>query len=169
MLSEISQDGTITWYCQSREFQDEPSCNVLNTASLDNVVYQEMPGATQPGQGAVIALPACSSCGAQTRLKADYSLKELYHATIRYEENGMSVYALPYRYMLNLKTHWLLYQQGKAAYPPIVEMAPQDLLEHPTFAGVNPSLVQALWFGFTAVKAVAPLKLENRQVLKLLL
>lgn len=163
MLEDITQDGMITWYCQAREFQDDPPCGILNTASLDEVVYQEMPEATKPGRGAMILLPACA-CGTRTSLKADYTVKELYKTLICYEEGGMRAYLLPLRYVHNLHVHFLLYQCGKAAYAPVLEMPPQALLEHPSFASIKPSTVYALWFGFATMRQHAPQKIEASTV-----
>src|SRR5438034_4910589 len=106
MLHEIRQDGTLVWYCQAREFQDESPCGILNTAHLDQAIYQEVPE-TILGKGAMIRLPACP-CGAYTDLKADYSLKELYRAVFKHEEDGMYAYVLPLRYIHNLLVHWML-------------------------------------------------------------
>jgi hypothetical protein len=102
-----------------------------------------------------------------TSLKADYTLEELYEALIRYEEQGMCAYLLPLRYVFNLHVHFLLYQRGKAAYAPVLEMPPQALLEHPSFASIKPATVYALWFGFATVKQYAPQQLEARNMLQL--
>lgn len=151
MLSEISQDGTVVWYCQSREFQDDPPCGIKNTAMIDSLEYREAPDVERPGKGAVIRLPACP-CGASADLKADYTVKELTKALIRYEENGTCAVVLPLRYVHNLHVHFLLYQRGKAAYAPVLDMPPQAVLEHPSFAAIQPSTVYALWFGFSIAK-----------------
>ena len=159
MLSEITGDGTLVWYCQAREFADEPPCNILNMASLDEVIYREAEGNVL-GKGAVIMLPKCK-CKAQAFLKADYTLKELYRAVFKHEEEGMYAYVLPLRYIHNLLVHWMLYQRGKAAYAPVLDMPPVAVLEHPSFASIKPGTVYALWFGFSIVRQVAPQQLET--------
>ena len=163
MLAGVTQDGTITWYCQAREGQDEPPCGILNTTSLDDVIYQEMPEATKPGQGAMMILPACA-CGASTRLKADYSVKELYKSLICYEEDGMRAYLLPLRYVPNLHVHFLLYQRGKATYAPVLDMPPQALLGHSSFTTMQQGTVLALWFGFATMKQHFPQALEAQTI-----
>ena len=165
MLSEIRADGTLFWYCQAREFQDEPPCGILNRAHLDQASYQEAPD-TVLGKGATIRLPACP-CGASTFLKVDYSLKELYRAVFKHEDEGMYAYVLPLRYVYNLQAHWMLYERGKATYAPILDMPPVELLEHPSFAHITPATVYAMWFGFSTIRHVAPHLLEMSKVLQI--
>jgi hypothetical protein len=156
-IQVITNDGYLQWYCPGDE---EEECGALLSAHLDEVEYHEMPATRKPGRGAVIALPTCH-CGTQTFLKADYTMKELYKALIRYEEDGMWAYVLPTRYVHNLHVHFLLYQHGKAAFAPALEMMPQSLLDHPSFAGVKPSTVQALWYGYLSAREVAPHELAT--------
>jgi hypothetical protein len=105
----------------------------------------------------VIALPPCS-CGAQTFLKADWSLKELYKVLVAFQDEHGAVwgYGLRFGHVYSLQLHWMLYQQGKAAYPPILDMPPQAVMEHKQFEGVDPRVVAALWCGFTVVKQLTP-------------
>ncbi len=159
MLSEITGDGTLVWYCQAREDEDDPPCNIFNTCHIDEVSYHEAENRVL-GKGAVIVLPPCE-CGAQAFLKADYTLKELYRAVMKHEEDGMYAYVLPLRYINNLLVHWMLYQRGKAAYAPVLDMPPVAVLSHPSFASIKPSTVYALWFGFSIVRQVAPQQLET--------
>ena len=165
MLSDVKADSTLVWYCQRREFQDEPPCGILNMTSIDRARYCEAPD-TVLGKGATIQLPACP-CGASTFLKADYSLKELYRAVFKHEDEGMCAYVLPLRYVYNLQAHWRLYEQGRAAYAPILDMPPQALLEHPSFAHIKSSTVYAMWFGFSTIRHVAPHLLEMSKVLQI--
>src|SRR5438132_4007337 len=93
VLSDVAQDGTLTWYCQAREDEDDPPCNIFNTCSLDDLIYQEASSAKRPGRGAVMVLPPCE-CGAVCYLKADYTAKELYKAVLPLvDEESNCVYA----------------------------------------------------------------------------
>lgn len=159
-VQTITDDGCISWYCPGSKYK---KCGRLLSTSLDEVVYQDCPMIDEPGEGAVMVLPTCP-CGIRTDLKADYTLEELYEVLIRYEENGMCAYLLPLRYVHNLHVHFLLYQRGKAAYAPVLEMPPQALLEHPSFASIKPSTVYALWFGFATMKQYAPQEIEPYNV-----
>jgi hypothetical protein len=152
MLDTITDEGMLSWQC--RGGGEDEWCGASNTAHIDETVYQEAIEQKVPGRGAVIVLPACPVCGAVTSLKADYRLKELYKAlqVVTDEETGSQVHVLPYRYIRNLQAHWMLYQSGKAAYAPVLDMPPQALLEHPSFASVKPATVMALWFGYLAAR-----------------
>jgi hypothetical protein len=65
-------------------------------------------------------------------------------------------YALKLGHVYNLITHWMLYKRGKAAYPPVLDMPPQAVLDLPQFAGGDVHAIYALWFGFATVKQHAP-------------
>ncbi len=158
MLEHIDNNGILHWQCQAREDQDDPPCGILNTCSLDEAIYQEAEGSVF-GKGAVIVLPACE-CGAIMSLKADYTLKELYRAVVLVEDEENRAYILPLRYIHNLIIHWMLYQRGKAAYAPVLDMPPIAVLSHPSFASIKPGTVYAMWFGFSIVRQVAPQQLE---------
>ena len=156
-LLAIAQEH-LSWYCQGGE--EDEQCGVLNTAILDALEYQHR---GQP-RGAVIALPMCA-CGAQTFLKADYSLKELYKClqAVEDEETGAIAYVLPLRFVRNMHIHWLLHNLGKAEHAPVLPMPPQALLEHPSFAQAKPETVYALWFGYSTMRRYRPLELESKQ------
>jgi hypothetical protein len=163
MITSLAiEQESLSWYCQGGE--EDEYCGVLNTASLASVEYQHQ---GQP-RGAVIALPHCQ-CGAQTFLKADYSLKELYKClqAVTDEETGAIAYVLPLRFVRNLHVHWLLHQSGKAEHAPILSMPPQALLEHPSFSSAKPETVYALWFGYSTIRAYKPKELASKQTLLL--
>lgn len=162
MIDAITTDNILYWQCRGGE-KDE-WCGAWCQAHIDESEYREALDAKVPGRGAVIDLPACPVCGAITSLKADYRLKELYKALqeVTDEETGAMVHVLPYRYIRNLQAHWMLYEQGKAAYAPVLPMPPQALLEHQSFASVKPATVIALWFGYLAAREYVPsLKEQN--------
>lgn len=154
-LQTVTDDGYLTWRCELYEFGELVSCGELKTAHIDEMVYLTQD--PSEARGATIALPQCS-CGVQSFIKADYTVKELAKALklVADEQTNERAYVLPLRYMLNLRVHWMLYERGKAAYAPVLEMPPQALLEHPSFAGVKPSTVYALWFGYSTIRQVAP-------------
>lgn len=163
IIPSVSLDGDVlSWYCPGGE--EDEQCGLLNTATLADLVYHH------PGQarGAMIALPKCA-CGAQTSLKADYTLKELYKTlqVMIDEESGTIAYVMPLRFVRNLQIHWMLHKSGKAAHAPVLEMPPQVLLEHPSFAGVKPGTVHALWFGYSVMRHYKPKELTTRSVLLL--
>lgn len=162
-LHTLTDDGQLTWYCPGGH---ERVCGMLHSVSLDEVIYQDCPLIDELGKGAVIVLPTCP-CGTRVDLKADYTLKELAKALelVADEQTDERAYVLPLRYVHNLRVHWMLYQSGKATHPPVLEMPPQALLEHPSFASVKPSTVYALWFGYSTMKQYAPQKLETQKVL----
>ena len=157
MLSEVRADGTLVWICPGGEEDDDKPCGIENTASLDEVVYHEAPDMRVLGRGATIALPKCA-CKTQTFLKADWSLKELYRVLVAFldEQGDVWAYALRFEHVYSLQLHWMLYQQGRAAYPPIVDMPPQAVMEHSQFEGVDPRVTTALWCGFTIVRQLRP-------------
>ena len=146
-MHTITEDGTLHWHCQRREWQDDPPCNAANSCRVDEAVYQE--------QGGVIVLPACPACGARLFLKADYTAKELARAItyVHAEETGESAYVLPKRYTLSLQLHWLLYERGMATLPPAVARPPQALREHPGFAHLKGELLAGLWYGYSVARA----------------
>lgn len=166
MIEAITEDGYLRWQCIIRDSLDDEiiSCGEMQTAHIDSVVYREMEGATIPGRGAMIDLPRCQ-CGAQLQLKADYTLKELWHETLPIDEQGnrwngqgtLVGYALPLRYVRNLRIHWMLYSLGRAAHAPVLAMPEPALLTHPLFAEArNPEVVAALWLGYSLAKARVP-------------
>jgi hypothetical protein len=157
-LQAITDDGYLHWRCVMLSALDGEllSCGELKTCHIDEVVYvQPDPGSAR---GPTIALPRCQ-CGAQLFLKADYSIKELWHETLIFvedETDRVYAYALPLRYMLNLRVHAALYERGKAAYGPVLDMPPLALLEYPQWAGVKPQTIYALWFGFAVARQFVP-------------
>jgi hypothetical protein len=164
MITSLTiEQETLSWYCQGGE--EDEQCGLLNTATLASLEYQHR---GQP-RGAVIALPRCQ-CGAQTFLKADYSLKELYKClqAVEDEETGAIAYVLPLRFVRNLHIHALLHQSGKAEHAPILGMPPQALLEHPSFATAKPETVYALWFGYSTMRAYKPQELTSGRAVLLL-
>jgi hypothetical protein len=167
MLEAITNEGMLHWCCMGGE--EDEYCGEPCTCHIDEVVYREAPDQKVPGRGAVIDLPACPACGAHCSLKADYRLKELYKALqqVTDEETGATAYVLPLRYVRNLQAHRMLYQSGKAEHAPVLEMPPQALLEHPSFEGVKPSTVAALWFGYSTMRQYRPKELATRATLLL--
>jgi hypothetical protein len=167
-VEQITDEGMLHWRCMGGE--EDEYCEHQCMCHRDEAEYQEAHDQKIPGRGAVIALPACPACGALSFLKADYRLKELYKClqTVEDEETGAIAYVLPLRYVRNLQVHWMLYQAGKAAYAPILDMPPTALLEHPSFASAKPSTIAALWFGYSTMRAYRPLELEGKQAVLLL-
>jgi hypothetical protein len=153
MLAKIEGE-MLHWQCLIYDRKGRlKSCGQWKSAHIDETEYQLQYADHETGRGAVIALPRCE-CGAHCFLKADYDLEELADALqeVTDEETGNSVHVLPYRYIRNLQAHWMLYERGKAAYAPVLEMPPIALLEHPQFASVKPATVMALWFGYLAAR-----------------
>lgn len=149
MLMSV-RENTIEWQCKGGE--EDELCSSLNTAMLDDLAYNQV---SETGRGAVIALPPCQQCGAQTFLKADYSIKELCKVVqaVQNEQGVIWAYVLPLRYVRNLRLHWMLYEQGKAEHAPVLPMPPQEVLEHPQFAQIEDrDSIGALWFGYLAVR-----------------
>lgn len=161
MPLSITDEG-VAWQCPHQEEDADEPCAMPNNAAFDDLVYQHKGKA----RGAVIALPKCS-CGAQTFLKADYTIKELYKCLqfVSHEETGEAAYVLPLRYVNNLRLHSLLHSRGQAEYAPCIDMPPQALLEHPSFEGAKSSTVAALWLGYSTVRAYKPEQLTTRQTI----
>lgn len=101
------------------------------------------------GRGAVIALPRCT-CGVQTFLKADYSLKELWQCCVPLtNEAGVTwAYGLRYGHLHNMLAHWLHYQAGNAPIAPVLPMPPDEML----MGEMPPDVLHALWFGWLAYR-----------------
>lgn len=133
---------TIHWHCLGGE--EDERCEILCECSIDEVEYR----------GGVIVLPRCSACGAQTTLKADYTLKELSRVVqaVKNERSVIWSYVLPLRYVRNLRLHWMLYERGKAEHAPVLPMPAQELLAHPQVAAIDTDVVYAMWFGYLIVK-----------------
>ena len=151
-LEAITDKSYLHWRCTMLDPLDGEliSCSEHKTCHIDEAVYREAPAATVPGRGAMIDLPRCA-CGALTSLKADYSLRELWHEVVIFidELHRPQVYALPLQYVRNLRAHWMLYERGKAAYAPVLPMPPQEVLAHPHAVLIeNPDGIYAVWFGF---------------------
>lgn len=100
-------------------------------------------------RGAVIALPRCS-CGVQTFLKADYSLKELWQCCVPLvsAEGQVWAYGLRYGHLHNLLAHALHYQAGNAPTAPVLPMPPDEMLS----GALPPDVLAALWFGWLAYR-----------------
>jgi hypothetical protein len=154
MLHSIDNTGKLEWYCPGN---DENECGALLTTSIDEAVYQEAPDMRVLGRGAAIALPKCP-CGVQIILKADWTLKELYKVLVAFQDEQGAVwgYGLRFGHVYSLQLHWMLYQQGKASYPPVLDLPPQAVLSHKQFEGVDPRVVAALWCGFHVVRQLTP-------------
>ena len=100
-------------------------------------------------RGAVIALPRCS-CGVQTFLKADYSLKEVWQCCVPLvsAEGQVWAYGLRYGHLHNLLAHALHYQAGNAPAAPVLPMPPDEMLR----GEMPPDVLHALWFGWLAYR-----------------
>ena len=172
MLEAITEDGMLTWRCVVLDPIDEEvvSCGELKQCHISEARYLEPPGASVPGRGAIIRLPRCQ-CGAQTDLKADYRLKELWKETLTVvnEQGEVWAYALPLRYGRNLRAHQMLYERGQTGEPPVVSMPPANLLARPEVAQIgSPETVEALWFGFAVVAAYSERRRLKGSVLPVL-
>lgn len=156
-LAAITKDGYLHWQCYGGE--EDEYCGASLSAHIDEAIYRESLRTNKPGRGAMIDLPQCA-CGALTSLKADYTLKELWHEVVIFvdELHRPQVYALPLQYTRNLRVHWMLYERGKATYAPVLPMPPQEVLEHPHAALIeNPDGIYAMWFGFEVARQKARL------------
>lgn len=150
MLTAL-EETHLSWQCFGGE--EDEYCGAINEAPLDSVVYRW--GVRGKRLWAMIDLPPCPECGAVCSLKADYTLKELCRAThpVVNEHGIVWAYALPLRYVRNIRLHWLLYEQGRAEHAPVLPMPAQEALTHPQFTAIgNAEVVHALWFGFMAVR-----------------
>ena len=144
-------DNQLHWTCQGQD-EEEETCGAELTASLNEVEYR-LPR-EQTKRGAVIALPRCA-CGAQTFLKADYTLAELSKVVcaVQNEQGHIWAYVLPLRYVRNLRLHWMLYERGKAEYAPVLPMPSEELLARPEMAEIEDvDVAHALWFGYLVAK-----------------
>ncbi len=172
MLQAITDDGYLHWRCLMFDPLDGEliSCGEMKKCHIDEAVYREVPGVSKPGQGAMIDLPACT-CGARTSLKADYTIRELWYETVVFvnERGEPQVYALPLQHVRNLHLHQLLYEQGRAAYPPVIAMPAPEVLNHPMFAEVrSPEGVAALWMGFSVARQRGILAITAKETLPML-
>lgn len=144
-------DDRLTWHCLGQD-EEEEECGAELIASLDEVEYRLAHNETGP-RGAVIALPKCA-CGAQTFLKADYTLKELskvVHA-VQNEHGVIWAYVLPLRYVRNLRLHWMLYVRGRAEHAPVLPMPAAELLARREMVAIDSDVAYALWFGYLTMK-----------------
>jgi hypothetical protein len=174
MLHAIKND-ILYWKCSGGE--EDELCGAGNSTHIDNAIYMQqeilatlaLPALNKQAiwknkRGPTIALPPCSECGAQTFLKADYTLKELCKVvqSVMNEQGQIWAYTLPLRHIFNLYAHWLLYIQGRADVP-ILPMPSQEVLNHPQFAAINsPETVLSLWFGFSVMRETGQLPaIEN--------
>jgi hypothetical protein len=156
MLQQITDDGYLHWRCIVLDPLDGEliSCGEMKSCHIDEAIYREDTKAKKPGSGAMIDLPVCD-CGARMSLKADYTIRELWHETVVFtdEQHVPQVYALPLQYVRNLRVHWMLYERGRAAYAPVLPMPLPEVLTHPHFAQIkHPDGIYALWFGFAAAQ-----------------
>jgi hypothetical protein len=170
-LEAITDDGYLHWQCIMLDPLDGEmiSCGETKQCHIDEAVYREVPEADKPGFGAMIDLPRCA-CGVQLSLKADFTLKELWHEVVIFvdELRRPQVYALPLQYVRNLRAHWMLYERGRATYAPVLPMPTHEVLEHPQFAQIkHPDGVYALWFGFAVARQYVP-ALKGFDLLRLL-
>ena len=142
MLTAIENDR-LSWDCLLYDEEgDLVSCGQAKRAHVEDVVYLSP---TQ-SRGDVMALPRCQ-CGAQTFLKADYTLKDLWKNTYSVMHEGeIWAYVLSPKHARNLWAHWLLYERGLAPVEPALALPPNGALVN------NPDLTYALWFGFQTVR-----------------
>jgi len=151
MLQIIPNHSSFTWQCLGGE--EDEYCEKHNTCELSEVEYRSR----RSPKGRITAemvLPPCE-CGAQTFLKADYTVKELCTVVqpVQNEHGVIWAYVLPLRYVRNVRLHWLLYEQGRAEHAPVLPMPPQALLEQPQMAAHGDvDVTCALWFGWLAVR-----------------
>jgi hypothetical protein len=142
-------DNQIHWHCQGQD-EEEETCGLACEASIDEAEYRL--SSLGKKRGAVIALPRCT-CGAQTFLKADYTLKELSKVVcaVQNEQGVIWAYVLPLRYVRNLRLQWMLYVAGRAE-PPLLPLPNWELLAHPEMAEIDTDVAHALWFGYLTMK-----------------
>lgn len=151
MLQAI-RDNQIHWQCLGVD-ENEEECGAQLVTSLDEVEYRPS-SLGHKKRGAVIVLPPCT-CGAQTTLKADYTLSELSKVVqaVKDERSVIWSFVLPLRYVRNIRLHWLLYERGKAEHAPVLPMPAPELLARPEVAEIGDTdVAYALWFGFLVAK-----------------
>ena len=154
MLTHFSDDGWLSWECLREDAESEDWCGKARACHISDVTY--LTPDANARRGAVIALPPCA-CGAQLFLKADYTLAELRRETASVMHEGQIwAYALPLRYVHNLRVHWMLYQEGRAGErAPVVALLPESLRTRllpescgqSQSGGAHAAFVYALWFG----------------------
>lgn len=159
MLTHI-EDDRLTWNCLLYDEDGNlASCGQPRHVHIEEARYLDS-ATDEQGRGPVIALPRCA-CGAQTFLKADYSLKELWRNTyaVQNEAGVVWAYVLALSHTRNLWAHWLLYERGLAPIAPLLSLPPPGAL-----VGTL-EVTHALWFGFAVarmhIKALPPLLLEG--------
>jgi hypothetical protein len=152
-LQTITADGMLHWQCYGGE--EDAHCLAACSAHASAAVYR--PGQSGP-RGALIDLPACSQCGARCSLKADYSPKELFKATLTImdTDGGIVGYALKIPHVHNLMLHHWLYQHGYAEHAPVLPMPTQAEISDPRLARLPGHVALALWFGYAIVKQHDP-------------
>ena len=157
-IEAITEDDILHWRCVMLDPLDGEivSCGEMKSCHIDEAAYV-IRDPSSP-RGSTITLPRCQ-CGTQMFLKADYTLKELWHEVVVFtdELRRPQVYALPLQYVRNLCVHWMLYERGRAAYAPVLPMPTREVLEYPQFTQIrNPDGVYALWFGFAVARQYVP-------------
>lgn len=155
MIHTLTPDGVLHWTCMAGEADER--CLLPLSAHVSQAQYRLLPGEDGP-HGAMIDLPACTSCGARCSLKADYSLKELFKATDTLTDatGGIIGYALQRAHVHNLLVHHYLHAHGQAAHPPVLGMPTREELADPTLSQLNAITVLGLWFGFAVVRERDP-------------
>lgn len=163
-MLQVVTDEFVEWQCFGGE--EGEWCERINHVPLSLARYIPLYG---EGKGAVIALPHCS-CGTQTFYKADLTIKDLFRVVhpVQREDGHIWAYVLPLRFVRALRLHHWLSSHGMAEFAPVVTIAPPEVLEHPTMAGLDMDVICAFWWGFQAVKTYRPEMLAAGQEFLLL-
>lgn len=151
-IQRIDSEGLLRWQCVAATEEGEQCLNHCSAHVSEAVYRPSLSGA----RGAMIDLPTCPACGAVCSLKADYSYKELFNATltVRDDQGGIIGYSLKMPHVYNLLIHHWLHRNGRAGHAPVVPLPVSGDLN--SIAGLPGDVALAIWFGYAIVQQRDP-------------
>ena len=164
MLDAITD--RLHWRCFGGE--EDEYCGASCEAGIDEAVYRLPRSGGR--RGAVIDLPYCA-CGARCSLKADYTLKELWKAVqpVQNEAGVIWAYALPLRFVRNVRLHWMLYERGMAEFAPVLPLPDPEMLTHLQMMELSDTdCAHAVWFGMLMARDRGLLPIKEQSVVALI-
>lgn len=175
MLQSLTREGYLSWGCNNHcplQYAHIKDADVEYRYERHGMIVDADPGHTPLQPGAVIALPACPHCGAQTFLKADYTLDEICipESFNHYcDDNGQwCMSALKHGHARNLVLHHMLYEAGKAPCRPELPLAPPDVLDEPLHQGMDLGILYSLWWSHYLIAGNTELESFARYAISLM-
>lgn len=175
MLQSLTREGYLSWACHNQcplQYAHMTDDGVEYRYEQHGMIVDADPHNTPQQPGAVIALPTCPHCGAQTFLKADYTRDEICTADSfnhYYDANGSwCMSALKHGHARNLVLHHMLHEAGKAPCHPELPLAPMEVLDEPLHAGMDLGILYSLWWSHYLVAGNTELESFARYAISLM-